>query len=45
MQLAIVINNVTLALLEIIQFGVSRAAISGLAVCLQVIAINANAVA
>ena len=45
MQLAIVIDNVTLALLEVIQFGVARAAISGLAMCLQVVTINANAVA
>jgi hypothetical protein len=33
MQLAIVINDVTLALLEVIQLGVTSAAISGLAVC------------
>ncbi len=44
MQLAIVINDVTLAFLEVIQLGVSRAAVSGLAVSLQVVALDANAV-
>ena len=44
MQLAIVINDVTLAFLEVIQLGVSRAPVSGLAVGLQVVALDANAV-
>jgi hypothetical protein len=44
-QTAIVIDNVTLALLEVIQFGIARAAISGLAMCLEVVALNANSIA
>ena len=45
MQLAIIIDNVTLAFLEVVQFGVARAAVSGLAVCLKVVTIDTNSVA
>src|SRR5882724_10429157 len=45
MQLAIVIDNVTLAFLEVVQFGVAGAAVSGLAVCLKVVTIDTNSVA
>jgi len=44
-QAAIVIHDVTLALLEVIQLGIARAAISGLAMRFQVVALNANSIA
>ena len=44
-QFAVVIDDITLAFPEVIQFGVARAAIPGLAVCLQVIAIDTNSIA
>jgi len=45
MQLAIIIDDVALAFLEVVQFGVARAAVSGLAVCLKVVTIDTNSVA
>lgn len=45
MKLAIVIDDVTFAFAVIIQLGIARAAVSGLAMCLQVITINADAIA
>jgi hypothetical protein len=44
-QLTIVINDIALALLEVIQLGVARAAVSGLAMRLQVVAFNAYPIA
>jgi hypothetical protein len=44
-QLSIVINDIAPALLEVIQLGVSGSAVSGLAMRLQVVTINVNAVA
>src|SRR6476469_6134041 len=44
-QLAIVINDVAFAFLEVVQFRVTCAAVSRLAVCFQVITINTNSIA
>jgi len=45
MQLAIVIDDIALTLLEVVQLGVTCAAISALAVCLKVITIDTNSIA
>lgn len=44
-QLAIIIDDVTFAFLEVVELSVARAAVSRLAVSFQVITINANSIA